>query len=95
MPLRPVRPVDVVMGHHFTSTYPGSHFTTGLMITKHLPGRHVTVTNESLTIRTPGQPTEHGPLRDGELEEWLVALDVPLTDDERARLLGRVGAASG
>jgi len=85
-----VRPVDVVMGHHYTSTYPGSHFTTGLMLTKHLPGRHVTVTHEALTIRTPGEPTEHRPLRDGELDEWLTALDVPLTSDERTRLLGRV-----
>ena len=80
------------MGHHFTSTYPGSHFTTGLMIAKHLPGRHVTVTHESLTIRTPGQPTEHRPLHDGELGEWLTTLEVPLTDDERSRLLDKVSA---
>jgi len=85
-----VRPVDVVIGHHYTSTYPGSHFTTGLMLTKHLPGRHVTVTHESLTVRTPGEPTEHRPLRDGELSDWLTALDVPLTADEHARLLDRV-----
>src|SRR5699024_12457435 len=26
----PVRPVDVAMGHHWTSTHPDSHFTTGL-----------------------------------------------------------------
>jgi N-hydroxyarylamine O-acetyltransferase len=90
-----VRPADIVIGHHFTSTYPGSHFTTGLMLTKHLPGRHVTVTHESLTIRTPGEPTEHRPLRAGELEGWLVALDVPLTGDERSWLLDRVGALSG
>ena len=82
-----VRPVDVVIGHHYTSTYPGSHFTTGLMIAKHLPGRHVTVTHESLTVRTPGEPTEHRPLRDGELAEWLSALDVPLTADEQTALL--------
>jgi len=90
-----VRPVDVVIGHHYTSTYPGSHFTTGLMLTKHLPGRHVTVTHESLTVRTPGEPTAHRPLRDGELDEWLTALGVPLTPDERTRLLERVGAPSG
>jgi N-hydroxyarylamine O-acetyltransferase len=90
-----VLPVDVVIGHHFTSSYPGSHFTTGLMLTKHLPGRHVTVTHEALTIRTPGEPTEHRPLRDGELEDWLTALDVPLAPDERARLLDKVGASSG
>lgn len=59
-----VKPVDIVVGHHFTSTYPGSHFTTGLMLAKHLPGRHVTVTHDALTVRTPGRPTEHpGPGR--------------------------------
>jgi len=83
----PVKPVDVVMGHHYTSTYPASHFTSSLTVAKHLDGRHVTVTHETLTIRTPGETPEHRPLRDGELEEWLTALEVPLTDDERTRLL--------
>lgn len=87
-----VKPADVVMGHHYTSTYPGSHFTTGLILARHLPGRHVTVTHETLTIRTPGEPTEHRPLADGELDEWLSVLDVPLTDDERARLLAKLRA---
>jgi arylamine N-acetyltransferase len=85
-----VRPVDVVMGHHFTSTYPGSHFTTGLMVGRHLPGRHVTVTHDSLTVRRPGQPTEHRPLGEGELDDWLWTLEVPLTSHERARLLDKV-----
>jgi N-hydroxyarylamine O-acetyltransferase len=87
-----VKPVDVVMGHHFTSTYPGSHFTTGLMIGRHQDNRHVTVTHDTLTIRTPGQPTEHRPLRDGELDDWLTTLELPLTDDERTRLLAKVQA---
>ena len=82
-----VRPVDVVMGHHYTSTYPGSHFTFGLMVAKHVPGRHITVTHDSLTIRTPGEPTEHRPLRDGELEEWLSLLEARLSPDEQHRLL--------
>ena len=60
----PVTPLDVVMGHHFTSTFPGSHFTKGLMLTQHLEGRHVTVTHESLTVRIPGAATEHRPLRE-------------------------------
>ncbi len=85
-----VLPADVVMGHHFTSTFPGSHFTTGLMVTRHLPGRHVTVTHESLTVRTPGEPTEHRPLADGELAEWLVTLDARLTSEETALLLEKV-----
>ena len=87
-----VKPVDVVIGHHFTSTYPGSHFTTGLMLTKHLPGRHVTVTHTTVTIRTPCEPTEHRPLREGELEEWLERLEVPLTPEEETRLLATLRA---
>ena len=82
-----VEPLDVVMGHHFTSTFPGSHFTTGLMVAKHLPGRHVTVTHETVTIRTPGEPTQHRPLRDGEIEDWLRELEVPLTSGEEGKLL--------
>ncbi len=89
-----VIPLDVVMGHHYTSTYSGSHFTTRLIIAKHLPGRHVTVTHETLTIRTPGEPTEHRPLRDGELEDWLATLEVPLLPDERTRLLEKVAIAT-
>jgi N-hydroxyarylamine O-acetyltransferase len=83
----PVRPVDVVSGHHYTSTFPTSHFRHGLMVTRHLDDRHVTVTHEALTVRRAGEPTEHRPLRDGELEERLHELGVPLTDDERGRLL--------
>ena len=85
-----VKPVDVVMGHHYTSTYPGSHFTTGFMVAKHVPGGHVTVTHESLTIRTPGKPTEHRPVREGEIDEWLSTLEVPLRSDERTRLIEKV-----
>ncbi len=87
-----VKPVDVVMGHHYTSTYPGSHFTTGLMITRHLPGCHITVTHDSLTVRTPGEATEHRPLREGEIEEWLETLAVSLTPDEETRLLAKLRA---
>lgn len=87
-----VTPVDVVMGHHFTSTYPGSHFTTGLMLTRHLPGRHVTVTHDAITVRIPGAPTEHRPLRGGEIEEWLETLEVPLTTDERTQLRAKLRA---
>lgn len=87
-----VQPADIVVGHHFTSTFPGSHFTTGLILAKHLPGRHITVTHESLTVRTPGEPTEHRPLHEGEIEEWLATLEVPLTPDEEARLLAKLRA---
>ncbi|GAA1548855.1 arylamine N-acetyltransferase family protein [Nocardioides humi] len=86
----PVLPVDVVMGHHYTSTFPTSHFRTGLMLTRHQDGRHVTVTGSTLTVRRPGAPTEHRDLADGELRDWLHALAVPLTPEEERRLLARL-----
>ena len=89
-----VLPVDVVMGHHYTSTYPSSHFRNGLMVARYLPDRHVVVTHEAVTVRRPGDPTEHHELAAGELEEWLGVLEVPLTDDERVRLRERVAAVA-
>ncbi len=90
----PVHPADVAMGHHFTSTFPTSHFRHGLMVTRFLDGRHVTVTHQTVTIRRPGEPTEHRPLLGGELDGWLDDLGVPLTDDERSRLRAWTQAAT-
>ena len=86
----PVQQVDVRSGHHFTSTYPTSHFRHGLMLTRHLPDRHVAVTHEAVTVRRPGQPTEHHELSDGELQTLLGELHVGLTADETDRLLAVV-----
>jgi N-hydroxyarylamine O-acetyltransferase len=86
----PVRPVDVVMGHHYTSTFPTSHFRHGLMITKHQPGQHVAVTHSTLTVRRPGGPTAHRDLEPGELVHWVRDLGTGLTDDEQRRLVERV-----
>jgi N-hydroxyarylamine O-acetyltransferase len=92
----PVHPLDLTVGHHFTSTYPTIHFRSMLMLTKHLDGRHVALTHETLTVRRPGQPTRHRELRDGELSDLLDELAVPLTDEEREALLARVdGLRSG
>jgi N-hydroxyarylamine O-acetyltransferase len=87
----PVRPIDLTVAHHFTSTFPTIHFRNMLMLTKHFPDRHVAVTHETVTVRRPGKPTEHRGLRDGELSDWLDELAVPLTADERAGLGERVG----
>jgi N-hydroxyarylamine O-acetyltransferase len=86
----PVQPLDLTVGHHYTSTFPPIHFRHMLMLTKHLDGRHVAVTHETVTVRRPGEATEHRALRDGELPELLDELDVPLTADERSALLARV-----
>jgi len=85
-----VYPADVTMGHHFTSTFPDSHFRHRLMVTRLLPERHVTVTDSAVTVRRGGRPTEHRPLGDGELADMLAELGVPLTDDEQRRLLAKV-----
>jgi N-hydroxyarylamine O-acetyltransferase len=78
----PVVPVDLVMSHHYTSTFPGSHFTTGLILAKYLPARHVTVTATTVTVRRAGRPTEHRPLAAGELLERFVELGVTLPPDK-------------
>ncbi|MET7298540.1 arylamine N-acetyltransferase [Embleya sp. NPDC005575] len=89
-----VLPVDVEIGHYYTSTHPTSHFKRTLMVTRHLPDRHVTVTHATLTVRRVDAPTEHRPLRDGELADWLRVLEVPLTTDEEQRLLERAAEAA-
>jgi arylamine N-acetyltransferase len=86
----PVHPVDVVMGHHFTSTFPASHFRSGLMVARHGEDRHTTLTHETVTVRRPDRPTEHRPLADGELSRLLGELRPGLTDDEVSRLLALV-----
>lgn len=86
----PVHAADVAMGHDFTSTHPSSHFSHGLMVARHMDGRHTTVTNATLTVRRPGEPTEHRSLGHGELQDLLHELAVPLTPTEEARLLAVV-----
>jgi N-hydroxyarylamine O-acetyltransferase len=66
-----------------------------LMVTRHLDGRHVALTHETLTVRRPGVATEHRALRDGELGDWLEELAVPLTNDEHVALHGVVRRLSG
>jgi N-hydroxyarylamine O-acetyltransferase len=86
----PVHPIDLTLAHHFTSTFPTIHFRNMLMVTRHLDGRHVAVTHETVTVRRPGAPTQHRELRDGELDDLLDELAVPLTEAERGALLTRV-----
>jgi N-hydroxyarylamine O-acetyltransferase len=83
----PVHPVDLAMGHHWTSTWPGSHFRRGLMLTRHGDGVHTSLTHASVTVRRPGAPTEHRPLREGELLDRLHELRAGLTDAEAHHLV--------
>jgi len=85
-----VQPPDLVSGHHYTSTFPASHFRHGLMVTRHEDGRHTSVTHRAATVRRPGRPTEHREIEVAELRDLLHELAVPLTGDEEAQLLDRV-----
>jgi N-hydroxyarylamine O-acetyltransferase len=88
----PVRPVDVVHGHHFTSTFPTSNFRQMLMVAGQTADAHLTVTESSLTVRRPGAPTEHRAIARDEVPDLLHQLAVPLTSDESARLSSRLAA---
>jgi N-hydroxyarylamine O-acetyltransferase len=90
----PVVPVDLEMGHHYTSTYPGSHFTSGLILAKYLPDRHVRLTASAVTVRRPRRPTEHHLLADGEMRTWLAELGVTLTPDEVEELMALLPSLS-
>ncbi len=86
----PVQPPDLLTGHHYTSTFPASHFRHGLMVTRHQEGRHTSLTHRTLTVRRPGAPTEHREIEVAEVRDRLHDLAVPLTGEEEARLLERV-----
>jgi N-hydroxyarylamine O-acetyltransferase len=60
------------------------------MLTRHEPGRHTTVTSATVTVRRPGEPTEHREIDLAELRELLSQLAVGLTVDEENRLLAKL-----
>jgi N-hydroxyarylamine O-acetyltransferase len=85
-----VQPPDLVSGHHYTSTFPASHFRHMLMLTRHVDGAHVSLTHRTVTVRRAGLPTEHREIEVAELRDLLHELAVPLTGEEEALLLARV-----
>ncbi|MEU6136263.1 arylamine N-acetyltransferase [Nocardioides sp. NPDC047086] len=86
-----VVPSDVALGHHYTSTHPTVHFRHRMIVTRLLEDRHVSLTNDTVTIRREGEETEHREIGPDEAMAWVEELEVPLTDDERARLRERLG----
>lgn len=93
----PVRPVDVVMGHHFTSTYPTSHFRADLIVSRHsvapdgTPALR-TVSGGAVVERQAGGPTARRPLDLAEVPALLRALGTNLTAAEEGRLVDRLAA---
>jgi N-hydroxyarylamine O-acetyltransferase len=86
----PVVPVDVAVGHHYTSTHPLSHFRHRLVVTRHEGDRHTTVTEEHVTVRRPGHVTTRHTYDLPDLPALLRQLAVPVTASETDRLLDRV-----
>jgi len=89
----PVRPVDVAMGHHWTSTKSTSHFMTTLMCVAHGVDSDGTaiiasLTADAVTIRRPGQPTEHRAITPDDFDTL-----PELVDSLGANLTGAEGAA--
>jgi N-hydroxyarylamine O-acetyltransferase len=86
----PVRPVDLVQGHHYTSTFPASIFRQMLMVAGHVGERHIVLTQSTVTVRRDGAPTEHRDITLEEVPDFLRELNVPITDDELRRLMTRL-----
>ncbi|QGK70667.1 arylamine N-acetyltransferase [Allosaccharopolyspora coralli] len=83
-----VHPVDITMGHQYTSTH--SAFRSQLMLSLFdEDGTHTTVTHNTVTVRRPEGETEHRGLEADELDQWLDRLRVPLTPHERHWLNNR------
>ncbi|KNX38627.1 hypothetical protein VV01_18160 [Luteipulveratus halotolerans] len=83
----PVHPVDLVMGHHFTSAHPRSHFTRELTVARHGLGRHTTFSPAGLTVRVPGQATERHPVEAADVPGLLRDHGIELPDDQVQRLV--------
>ncbi len=91
----PVRPVDVEFGHHWTSTAPASHFRSSLSLNRHgvdpdgTPNL-LTVTLDTVSVGRPGAVPERRPYDLAELPALLQRAGTQLSQDETARLIGRI-----
>ena len=81
-----VHPADVRMGHLMTSTGEDSVFRHHLMVMRHSPGGHVTVTEHGVTERAAGQDTRQQDLTASEVVGRVRDLGVSLSEGEAARL---------
>lgn len=91
----PVRPVDVEMGHHFTSTYPTSIFRTDLLVSRHSVAPDGTPTLQTVTLdgvvsRRAGSPARRRRLELAELPQLLDSLGTNLSPAETGLLVDRL-----
>ncbi|WP_018157379.1 arylamine N-acetyltransferase family protein [Demetria terragena] len=91
----PVRPVDVEMGHHWTSTAPASHFRRSLTVNQHGVASDgtpalTTITHETVTVGRRGERPQARPYALDELPDLLGRATVALNIEETIRLTDRV-----
>ncbi len=86
----PVQPADVRAGHFVTAGEPRSPFVSHLMVMRHMPYGHVTVTEGARTVRAPGKATEHAEITVAEVIDGVRELGVRLDDGEDARIAATV-----
>ncbi|WP_182358722.1 arylamine N-acetyltransferase family protein [Tomitella gaofuii] len=87
----PVKPADVRTGHFITSCEPDSPFVNHLMVMRHMPYGHVTITEGARTVRCAGRPTEHSEISVAEVVDGVRELGLRLADGERDLLAAKVG----
>lgn len=93
----PVRPVDVAMGHHWTSTAPSSHFLSSFTFNRHQVDPDGTpwlrtVNHQTVTDGRPGQDPVTRPYGLGEVPDLLASGGTRLTDGDLVHLIERVAA---
>ncbi|MEU5468123.1 arylamine N-acetyltransferase family protein [Kocuria salsicia] len=81
-----VHPADVRMGHLMTSTGEDSVFRQHLMVMRHTPQGHVTVTEGGVTVRWPGERRSHEELGVDRVVGLVRELDVRVSDAETEEL---------
>lgn len=81
-----VHPADARSGHFFTSRHEDSPFTQHLMVMRHMPDAHITVTEAAQTVRVPGQDSVHTRLSVDEVVAAIQELGVSLAAGEDERL---------
>ena len=81
-----VHPADVRMGHLTTSTAEDSVFRHHLMVMRHTPQGHVTVTEDAITVRRSGERTRREERDVTGVVDCVRSLGVRLSDEEAERL---------
>lgn len=61
--LQPAETIDYVVGNHFTSTYPSSHFRHGLIVARTLSDRRLGLRNREFVVHALGHESERRILR--------------------------------